>query len=271
MRFPLSVVLSTHAAQFQAVAFQGDLEANLRSIAELGYDGVELAIRDPGLVGVEALSRTLDELGLAVPAIGTGQAWAEEGLCFTDPDAGVRRAAVDRVRAHVITAARWGAVVIVGLIRGTVFPGVEPEQAWVWLVEALRECCRSAAGAGVKLALEPINRYETALVNTVAQGLDLVAQVGAPNLGLLLDTFHMNIEEPSIEGSIREAGERIFHFHVADSNRWYPGAGHLDFPAILAALAQTGYSGYVSGEFLPLPDALTAAASAIRFLKGVRG
>ncbi|NPV06520.1 MAG: sugar phosphate isomerase/epimerase [Anaerolineae bacterium] len=270
-RLPLAIVLSTHPAQFQAVAFRGDLEANLRSIAGLGYDGVELAIRDPGLVDVEALSRTLDQLGLAVPAVGTGQAWAEEGLSFTDPDASVRRAAVDRIRAHLAPSARWGAVVIVGLIRGTVFPGVEPEQAWAWLVEALRECCRSAADVGVRLALEPINRYETVLVNTVAQGLDLVTQVGAPNLGLLLDTFHMNIEEPSIERSIRAAGERIFHFHVADSNRWYPGAGHLNFPAILAALAETGYGGYVSGEFLPLPDPATAAASAIRFLRGETG
>ncbi len=78
-------------------------------------------------------------------------------------------------------------------------------------------------------------------------------------LGLLLDTYHMNIEEPSIETSIRAAGPRIYHFHVADSNRWPPGGGHLDFAAILRALAATGYGGFVSGEFLPAPDAATAA------------
>jgi len=102
----------------------------------------------------------------------------------------------------------------------------------VWLDVALQECSRSARPAGVRLALEPINRYECTLINTVAEGLELIKLVGEDNFGLLLDTFHMNIEEPDIEESIRKCGERIFHFHVADSNCWYPGAGHLDFPGI---------------------------------------
>ncbi len=122
---------------------------------------------------------------------------------------------------------------------------------------------------GVRLALEPINRYETTLINTVDEGLDLIDRVGADNFGLLLDTFHMNIEEPSIEESIRRAGDRVFHFHVADSNRWYPGAGHLNFRSILSALAEIGYEGFVSGEFLPRPDAETAAREAIVFLRGL--
>ena len=94
----------------------------------------------------------------------------------------------------------------------------------------------------------------------------LVKSVGAANFGLLLDTFHMNIEEPQINQSIEMCAERIFHFHVADSNRWYPGAGHLDFDSILKTLAATGYQGYVSGEFLPKPDANTAAKKSIDYL-----
>ena len=115
--------------------------------------------------------------------------------------------------------------------------------------------------------LEPINRYETTLVNTVAQGLELIDRVGAGNLGLLFDTFHANIEEPSLEDSLLAAGDRLFHVHVADSNRWYPGAGHLDFPRILDVLPRTGYAGFVSGEFMPWPDADTAAERAIRRLR----
>jgi sugar phosphate isomerase/epimerase len=99
--------------------------------------------------------------------------------------------------------------------------------------------------------------------------MDLIQRVGADNFGLLLDTFHMNIEEPSIEASIRACGKRIFHFHVADSNRWHPGAGHLDFQSILAALRETGYDGYVSGEFMPVPDANTGAQRAIQHLRSV--
>jgi len=265
----LSLVLSTHQAQFEAVALKGDFEANVARIAAWGYDGVELAIRDPALVDIDALARIASEHGLRVPAIGTGQAWGEERLSFTDPSAQVRAAAMARVKSHVPLAARLNATIIIGLLRGIVQPGVDRDQAMAWLVSALQECCDAAGDAGVRLALEPINRYETTLINTAAQGLELLEAVGATNFGLLLDTFHMNIEEPSITDSVRQAGDRIFHFHVADSNRWHPGAGHLDFPTILSALFATGYTGYVSGEFMPMPDAETAALRAITHLRGL--
>ncbi len=150
---------------------------------------------------------------------------------------------------------------ILGLIRGITPEGQTHEQSMAYLVEAIQECAAAAAGTGVRFALEPMNRYETDLIHTVAGGLELIDRVGFANFGLLLDTFHMNIEEPSIEGSIGSCGDRIFHFHVADSNRWYPGAGHLDFGSILKALSDTGYEGFVSGEFLPLPDADAAGST----------
>jgi len=265
----LSIVLSTQPASFQAATFKGNLEENLQLIASLGYDGVELAIRDPRLLDMDALEKSILTCGLSVPAIGTGQAWGEEGLSFTDPEQSIRRLAVERIQSHLPTAQRFGAVLIIGLIRGIVKPGVEAAQAMAWLVEALQECCSEAIKFGVNLALEPINRYETTLINSTVQGLDLIQRVDAGNFGLLLDTFHMNIEEASIESSIRTCASHIFHFHVADSNRWHPGAGHLDFTSILAALQTTGYKGWISGEFLPLPDAGMAARESIKFLKSL--
>jgi sugar phosphate isomerase/epimerase len=266
----LSIVLSTQPAQFQAATFKGDLATNLSRIASLGYDGVELAIRDPKLVDLDALEPLLVENELSVPAIGTGQAWGEEGLSFTDPDPGIRQAAIDRIKSHIPGARRLGAIVIIGLVRGIVKTGVSHGQAMRWLVLALQECSELAGENGVRLALEPINRYETTLINTTSDGLELVEAVRASNFGLLLDTFHMNIEEPLIEESIQRCREHIFHFHVADSNRFPPGGGHLDFPSILSSLQSTGYSGWVSGEFLPHPDAQSAAAQGIRFLKGIK-
>ena len=265
----LAIVLSTHAAQFQAVAFKGDFEANVARIASYGYNGVELAIRDPKLVDADELEAVVKSHGLEVPAIGTGQAWGEEGLSFTSDDPEVRRAAIERIKSHVPLAQRFGATIILGLIRGITPQGQSHEQSMAYLVEALQECSAVAAEEGVRFALEPLNRYETDLIHTVEDGLELIRRVGAENFGLLLDTFHMNIEEPSIEGSIRACGERIFHFHVADSNRWPPGAGHLDFRSILSTLREAGYDGYVSGEFMPVPDADTGAQQAIEHLRPV--
>jgi sugar phosphate isomerase/epimerase len=253
------------------VAFKGDFATNVGKIAEWGYQGVELAIRDPSTVDAGELLRTVASHGLEIPAIGTGQAWGEEGLSFTDPDPAVRGAAVQRAQAHIPFAAQSRAVIIIGLLRGIVKPGVAQDQVMDWLVTALQECCAAAELYGVRFALEPINRYETTLVNNVQQGLYLLDRVGAENMGLLLDTFHMNIEEASIEESIQACGDRIFHFHVADSNRWHPGAGHLDFHSILTALQATGYQGYVSGEFMPMPEADTAAQCGIAHLRQVMG
>ena len=263
----LSIVLSTHAAQFEAVAFKGDFETNIAKIAEWGYDGVELAIRDPKLVDVDELGRVISAYGLEVPAIGTGQAWGEEGLSFTSDDPTVRKAAIERIKSHIPLAKRFNAVVILGLIRGSTSKGQTHAQSMGYLVEALQECAAEAASYNVKYALEPLNRYETDLIHTVDEGLDLIERVGADNFGLLLDTFHMNIEEPIEEESIRQCGNRIFHFHVADSNRWYPGAGHLDFRSLLSILYSIGYQGYVSGEFMPMPNPDTAAKMSIDYLR----
>jgi sugar phosphate isomerase/epimerase len=263
----LAIVLSTHIAQFQAVAFKGDFEANVARIASYGYDGVELAIRDPKLVNADELEAVVKKHGLEVPAIGTGQAWGEEGLSFTSDDPAVRLAAIERMKSHVPLAQRFGAAIILGLIRGITPSGQTLKQSMAYLVEALQQCSAVAATEGVRFALEPLNRYETDLIHTVEEGLDLIHRVGAENFGLLLDTFHMNIEEPSIEASIRACGDRIFHFHVADSNRWHPGAGHLDFGSILSALRETGYDGYVSGEFIPIPDADTGARRTLEHLR----
>jgi sugar phosphate isomerase/epimerase len=266
-RFKFSIVLSCQPTHFSAVAFNGDFENNLAKIFQLGYDGVELAIRDPLQMDFPALYSLLERFSMVVPAIGTGQAWGEEHLSFTDPDQSVREKAVGRILNHIPNAARLGSYIIIGLVRGKTQPGVTPKAVDRWLVDALQRCAVAAADKGVRLSVEPINRYETDLVNDVDSGLELLEKVGAANLGLLLDTFHMNIEEADILASIRRAGPHIFHFHVADSNRWNPGAGHLDFKEILGALAETGYTGFVSGEFMPLPDTITSTERAIAHLR----
>jgi len=265
----LSIVVSTQATSFSALAYQENLDQSLARVAELGYDGAELAIRDPSLLEITPLQNLLQRYDLHVPAIGTGQAFGEEGLSFSDPDPDVRWRARERIMAQCDFATHFGATVIIGLIRGKVKPGVSFEQAKRWMMESLEQCAEYALRRDVTLSIEPINRYETSLINCVAEGLEIIETIGAPNLGLLLDTFHMNIEEPRIVESIKAAGKRLFHFHVADSNRWYPGAGHIDFSEVIAALREIGYEGWISGEMLPKPDADTAARMTIQHLRAL--
>jgi sugar phosphate isomerase/epimerase len=101
---------------------------------------------------------------------------------------------------------------------------------------------------------------------TAAEGMRFIEAVNLDNLGLMLDLFHMNIEEPRIEEGLRTAGERLWHVHIADSSRQYPGSGHIPYGPIFATLKEMGYQGYISAELFPLPDADTAAIKTIEFL-----
>ncbi len=263
----LGIVLSTQAAKFSALAYKGQLAENASKISHLGFDGIELAIRDPQLVNQSEIKSLLNELDLTVPAIGTGQAFGEEGLSFVNPDLAIRRQAIDRIKAQMHLADALGAMVVIGLIRGFRDKDVSSELTESWLVEALRECAQE--NENVILIIEPINRYESDLICTVQEGMDLMEKVEHKNVGLLLDSFHMNIEEPSIYDSIILAKERLYHFHIADSNRWYPGAGHLDFPKIMDTLRQINYNGFVSAEILPQPDPDVAAKRTVDYMRNL--
>lgn len=261
----ISIVLSTQPSAFSALAYKGNVSENVAKIKGLGFDGIELAVRDPNELDVDFLASALRENSLPVSAIGTGQAYVEDGLSFTNPKQEIRKRAIERIKSHARLAERFNAIVIIGLVRGRKESGLRDEEVGSWLVEALTEC--ASVNENTRFALEPINRYETNLINNVASGLELLDKVKRKNVGLLLDTFHMNIEEPSITESIRTAQNSLFHFHVADSNRWYPGAGHIDFRSVRDVLDRIGYRDFISAEILPLPDPDTAAKKTITFMR----
>jgi sugar phosphate isomerase/epimerase len=263
----LAIAISTHASQFEALAFKGELSSRLGEIADIGFDGVELAIRDPRLIEVDELRKLAAIHRVSVAAISTGQAFTEEGLSLVSSKREARELAVQRLMSHVPVAARLDAIIIVGLLGTATLDGQSVTEATARLAESLSVFAAAAGKEGVRVALEPINRYESAFIRTVGEALDLLEQVDQRNVGLLLDTFHMNIEEVSIADSIRRCSDRIFHVHVADSNRWHPGGGHLDFKSVLAGLEEVGYAGYLSGEFLPVPDGRTAAERFVAYMR----
>jgi sugar phosphate isomerase/epimerase len=263
----LSIVVTTAESRFSAVAFRGDLADNLARVKRLGYQGVELSFRDPRTVDVAGLKVLLEKHDLPVVALATGRAWGEDRLSFTDRDLAVRRQTSVRVAEYVDLARALNAMVILGLIRGRVPDGVKPAVARRWARDAIRRAADEGARDGIRFVIEPINRYETNFLSTVDETLAFLEEVDRENVGILADTFHMNIEDASIPGSLRRASRSLFHVHVADSNRWAPGCGHLDFSEVLRTLQVMRYSGYVSVECLPKPDPESCPRIAIATLR----
>ena len=137
--------------------------------------------------------------------------------------------------------------------------------------EALRSLAAAASAQGVGLLLEPINRYETRVFNTVDGAAQFVAAEKLSNVKVLADTYHMNIEEVDITETVRTHLNQIGYIHVADSNRRFPGAGHVDFAALLSCLQEHDYNGVVGVEILPLPTPIEAAMQAIATLRRCLG
>jgi sugar phosphate isomerase/epimerase len=246
------IVISTPGAQFSALAMKEDFKESIKKVAVLGYDAVELAVRDPRMIDIHEIKRLLQQHHLTVPAIGTGQAYGEEGLSFTDPESEIRRKAVQRIKDQMdLAIGIKGPQVIIGLIRGTVKQGTDKEKAEKYFIQSIVECLEYKPE--VTLTLEPINRYETNLYNDTRSAMEVIDKIGRPNLKMLVDTFHMNIEEKDIIESILHAKGYVSHVHFADSNRWAPGCGHIDFAEILDALEDIGYQGAISAEILPKP------------------
>lgn len=263
----LSFVVSVEQTAFDAVAIRGGWEDASTRLAALGFDGIELAIRDPAALDVGRVEAIVRQTGLVVPAIGTGQAYLRDGLSLSSVDGTVRRAASERLLGHLRLAARLRALVIIGLIRGRLEGGRAATTAR--FLEGLRPVLDAASDAGVRLVIEPINRYETDFLVNVGETLDLIDACGASHLGVVADTFHMNIEEATIEGGLTQAGPRLWHVHVADSNRRAPGLGHLDLRHLVGVLGDLGYGGFLSAEIMPYPDPQEAARLTAQHLRAV--
>ena len=263
----LSLVVSLPDVAYGPLALlSGAFEEKLRKAAGLGYEGVELMLRAPAQLDAAAIAEALRRHNLAVPQVVTGELFGADGLGLVTSDEALAARSMQRGKEVVDFAARFGALVNVGRFRGRLDWVKGQADPWRFAVGVFRRFCQYAAGKGVRIVLEPANRYEVDFIHNAQDGLRFIEDVGAPNLGLMLDVFHMNIEDASIEGSFRQAAPYVWHVHLADSNRQAPGQGHLDFASILRTLREIGYAGWVSAEVLPLPDPDTAAERTARHI-----
>ena len=264
----MSLTISSPGPKSAPILFAGEFAEQISRAAAIGFKAVELHIRDPKTVDRRSILQSLEKTGMEASTIGTGRAYGEDKIFFTSSDKQVREAAVKRIKDQVDLASLIGANVIIGLIRGPLPEGeVERATARAYAIDCLKECADYAQKAGIELPLEAINRYETNFLTTAEETERFIREIDSDALGLHLDTFHMNIEEVSIEEAIKKHARRLIHMHLADSNRWAPGMGHLDFKSILSTLRETGYPGYLGLECLPMPNAQNAAEHALHYLE----
>lgn len=228
----------------------------LEYIALQGFTGVEIAVAHPKRVDGSKLYRQLESFGLSATTLSTGQAYALDGLCLSSFDEEVRKRSVELIAEHTDLSAYLGyPCVTVGLIRGKLEKG-DKRILLENLKASLIKCVEYAFKRGVTLQLEPICKAETLLINSTAEALAFLYELGNPeNLGILYDTYHSWHEDGDMTDAIKAAAGKITNVHFADSNRGLPGSGEINFDAVYKAIKSTGYKGAYALETLSIPSA----------------
>lgn len=260
----------------------------VEKVKGFGFDLLEVAVEDPSVIELPPLKAALEQHELGV--ITCGAFGPGRNLSSLDPSE--RDAAKEYLRWMVEAAEYLESPLVIGPMYSAVGKArLESEEdrrrEWRYAVNGLKEMAALAADHGIKLAFEPLNRFETDMVNVAAQGLELIEAVGADNLGLHLDTFHMHLEEKDSAAAIQKAGDRLFHLHACENDRGVPGSGQVQWRPIFEALAAIDYSGDVVIEsFTPevksiaravciwreiAPDQDAIAVDGLAFLKNLTG
>jgi len=231
---------------------EAPLAETLARIAGAGCDGIEL-LGEPDLVEVAEVRALLARHHLTPVALTASCKSPETRRDLAHPDPTIRDDAI----AYVVRCVRFAADVGIPLVQmlpsgeSRLMPLACRDDEWRWSIEGMRTGAREAERLGVRLAVEPVNRYEAFLVTSSETALAYLDAVGSPWVGLTLDLFHANIEERAISDAIRAAGSRLWHVHVADTNREGLGRGHLDLDACVAALRSVAYTGALVLEVVP--------------------
>jgi len=223
------------------------IEITIRRLAKYGYKSIEIS-GEPEIFDTKAVGKLLAENGL--------RCWGSVSLMFAGrdlihADPAVRETSVQYIKDCITMVKELDGheMTIVPSEVGKVAAMDTPEQEWAWAVEGLREIYPHAQAAGVLMALEPLNRFETNFINRADQAVMLAEAVG-PECGVCIDAFHLNIEEADMYAAIRSSAHRLVDFHVADNNRMACGMGSLDWAKIIGTLKEVGYDGAITVEFV---------------------
>lgn len=270
-----------HAGLWMA-RWTDDIAPILRTVADLGFDGVEISLLGMTDDKAAALARLIRDHGLSV----TCSDGLSRAADITSEDRDIRAAGLAHLRWAIRTVAALGGAGLAGVVYAPwgVFDHARKTRRRALSAEMLAQVDGDLRDHGVRLGIEAINRFETDLVNTAQEAVTLAQATGSPHIGVLLDSFHLNIEEKDIIAAIALAGDRLFHFHVSDNDRGVPGSGHVPWDGVREGLRAAAYDSWIVAEMFVKagtpagadlniwrdiePDATSAAAAALAFMRG---
>lgn len=231
------------------VYFGEDVSKSIERLSRFGYDAIEL-VGEPAAYDTKNVRNLVSDYGMTVSSICSIY---NQDRDLAHPDADKRKQAVDYVKRVADMSAEVGApvMIVAPTANGKIASLTDFDDEMKWAIEGIREGAEYAAKQNVNLCIEAWNRYETYMLNRLDQAVDMWREVNLPNVGIMGDTFHMNIEEENIADAIRKSGDALIHIHLADSNRKAPGLGHIDFAPVLQALKEIDYKGHLTFEILP--------------------
>lgn len=237
----------------------GDAELRrCEALAKMGWDGVEVPVFEGTPEAHVTLGRQLEDMGLKRTVV----AIVSEGNTLSD-DAALRQKGVDHLKYVADCSVALGAEVLCGPLTQPLatFSGKgATEIEWERLLQASTALAEHTRESGLKIAVEPLNRFECYALNTAAQAAALVGAVGQPHYGYLFDSFHANIEEKDPWGALRQNAAHMTHVHVSENDRGTPGLGHIDFKTMFSVLCEMGWDGWLTVEAFgqALPDIAAA-------------
>jgi len=225
------------------------IEDTIKRLSRLGYDGIQI-MGEPRKYDWKHVRQLLDDNNLkcfgSVSIMIAGRDLIHQDVYYREMSVRYVNECLD-----MVAALGGNMFTLVPNEVGRVTPRATPEQEWEWAVEGVRQCARHAAQYGIRIGLEPLNRFETNFLNRHDQALRLMEDVGEPNVGVALDAFHINIEEADPYQAILNTGKHLVDFHVADNNRRPPGEGALDWAKLIQTLKDAGYpNGPLTVEFV---------------------
>jgi D-psicose/D-tagatose/L-ribulose 3-epimerase len=218
----------------ETVISYSELEKEYKEIVNLGYFAIEPLVNNPNNINFKKLKEILTKLNLKISGLRTGLAYLKDGISFSNPDTIIRKKAIKRLKDDIVLASKFNTSILVGLMQGKLEKRVSVSQAKGWIIDSLIECTDFAQNKNVMIKLEPINRYQLNYNNTITEVIGIIDKVKSDYLSLLIDSYHMHIEEKSTTDSINLAHRYISHVHLSSSNRDAPNStGEINFTNII--------------------------------------